>query len=150
MNLTAWLAYEAARWTGRVGIDVPPAGQSFVFVCKLVNCFTSTSSYTRALISEYGISLSREVGYNPDRPKVSGRRMVGFAETIHSLRIAVHLKVELFRNAPSLGPLNAIHDIDALSMAVSYCHIVVADREMTNLERPAQERSQASHPQPDD
>jgi hypothetical protein len=29
--------------------------------------------------------------------------------------------------------MNAIHDIDALSMAVPYCHVVVPDREMTNL-----------------
>jgi len=29
--------------------------------------------------------------------------------------------------------MNAIHDIDALSMAVPYCHVVVPDREMANL-----------------
>jgi len=29
--------------------------------------------------------------------------------------------------------MNAIHDIDALSMAVPYCHVVVPDREMDNL-----------------
>ena len=29
--------------------------------------------------------------------------------------------------------MNAIHDIDALSMAVPYCHIVVPDREMAHL-----------------
>jgi len=87
----------------------------------------------QALISEYRINLNREVGYNPDRPNVSRRRMVSFADTIPSLRIAVDLKVELFRNAAKPWTMNAIHDIDALSMAVPYCHIVVPDREMTNL-----------------
>jgi hypothetical protein len=29
--------------------------------------------------------------------------------------------------------MNAIHDIDALSMAVPYCHVVVPDREMASL-----------------
>lgn len=29
--------------------------------------------------------------------------------------------------------MNAIHDIDALSMAVPYCHIVVPDREIASL-----------------
>ena len=86
-----------------------------------------------ALTSEYRINLSREVGYNPHRPKVSRRRMVSFADTIPSLRIAVDLKVELFRNASKPWTMNAIHDIDALSMAVPYCHIVIPDREMTNL-----------------
>jgi hypothetical protein len=87
----------------------------------------------QALTSEYRINLSREVGYNPDRPNVSRRRMVSFADTIPSLRIAVDLKVELFRNATKPWTMNSIHDIDALSMAVPYCHVVVPDREMANL-----------------
>lgn len=29
--------------------------------------------------------------------------------------------------------MNAVHDIDALSMAVPYCHVVVPDREMASL-----------------
>jgi hypothetical protein len=86
-----------------------------------------------ALTSEYRINLSREVGYNPHRPNVSRRRLVSFGDTIPSLRIAVDLKVELFRNASKPWTMNAIHDIDALSMAVPYCHVVVPDREMTNL-----------------
>ena len=70
-----------------------------------------------ALTSGYRINLSREVGYKPHRPNVSRRRMVSFADTIPSLRIAVDLKVELFRNATKPRTMNAIHDIDALSMA---------------------------------
>jgi hypothetical protein len=57
----------------------------------------------------------------------------GFADTIPSLRIAVDLKVELLRNAAKPWTMNAIHDIDALSMAVPYCHVVVPDREMASL-----------------
>ena len=87
----------------------------------------------QALTSEYRINLGREVGYNPDRPNVSRRRMVSFVDTIPSLRIAVDLKVELFRNAAKPWTMNAIHDIDALSMAVPYCHFVVPDREMAHL-----------------
>jgi hypothetical protein len=87
----------------------------------------------KALISEYRINLIRDVGYNPDRPIVSRRRMVSFGDTIPSLRIAVDLKVELFRNATKPWTMNAIHDIDALSKAVPYCHVVVPDREMADL-----------------
>ena len=86
-----------------------------------------------ALLGEYRINLSREVGYNPDRPSVSRRRMVAFADAVPSLRIAVDLKVELFRGAAKPWSMNAVHDIDALSMAVPYCHIVVPDREMASL-----------------
>ncbi len=87
----------------------------------------------RALLGEYRINLNRELGYNPDRPNVSRRRMVAFADAVPSLRIAVDLKVELFRNAAKPWTMNAIHDIDALSMAVPYCHVVVPDREMASL-----------------
>ena len=87
----------------------------------------------QALIREYGINLSREIGYDPDRPSVSRRRMVGFSDAIPSLRIAVDLKTELFRNTTKTWTMNPIYDIDALSMAVPYCHVVVPDREMASL-----------------
>jgi hypothetical protein len=87
----------------------------------------------QALTSEYRISLNRELGYSPDRPNVSRHRMVAFADAIPSLRIAVDLKVELFRNAAKPWTMNAVHDIDALSMAVPYCNVVVPDREMASL-----------------
>ena len=87
----------------------------------------------QALIGEYRINLEHEVGYNPERPNVSRRRMVEFANAVPSLRIAVDLKVELFRGAAKPWTMNAIHDIDALSMAVPYCHVVVPDREMASL-----------------
>jgi hypothetical protein len=87
----------------------------------------------QALLSEYYINVNREVRYDPDRPNVSRRRMVAFADAIPSLRIAVDLKVELFRNAAKPWSMNAVHDIDALSMAVPYCHVVVPDREMASL-----------------
>ena len=87
----------------------------------------------QALLGEYRISLNRAAGYNPDRPDVSRRRMVAFADAVPSLRIAVDLKVELFRGAAKPWNMNAVHDIDALSMAVPYCHVVVPDREMASL-----------------
>ena len=58
----------------------------------------------QALLSEYRVNLNREVGYNPDRPNVSRRRMVAFADAVPSLRIAVALKVELFRGVHRRSP----------------------------------------------
>src|SRR5690349_19744671 len=55
------------------------------------------------------------------------------ADTLDLWRAWLNLKVDLFRNATKAWTMNAIHDIDALSMAVPYCHIVVPDREMTSL-----------------
>ncbi|MBL7487178.1 hypothetical protein I6A60_08560 [Frankia sp. AgB1.9] len=85
------------------------------------------------LTSEYRISLTRDLGINPDRPKLSRQRLAAFLDAIPSLRIAVDLKVELFRGAAKPWSMNAVHDIDALSMAVPYCHVVVPDREMASL-----------------
>jgi len=47
----------------------------------------------------------------------------------------VHRRVRgrLFRNATKTWTMNAIHDIDALSLAVPYCHVVVPDKEMAYL-----------------
>jgi hypothetical protein len=85
------------------------------------------------LASEYRINLSREIPYDPNRPNVSRRPMVKFADTIPALRIAVDLKTELFRNVTKTWTMNPIYDIDALSMAIPYCHVVVPDREMADL-----------------
>ena len=54
-----------------------------------------------------------------------GARMVAFADKIPTLRIAVELKVEVFRNTARPWNMNAIHDIDALSFATSYCHAIL-------------------------
>ena len=85
------------------------------------------------LFSEYRINLSREIRHDPNRPNVSRRPMVSFADTIPTLRIAVDLKTELFRNATKPWTMNPVYDIDALSMAIPYCHVVVPDREMADL-----------------
>ncbi|MDA5147517.1 hypothetical protein PEM37_39125 [Streptomyces sp. AD681] len=86
-----------------------------------------------ALFAEYRLNLLRVSGFDPQRPKASRRRMVSFADRIPSLRIAVDLKTQLFRNTARRWNLNTVHDIDAVSLAVPYCHVVVPDREIADL-----------------
>lgn len=81
------------------------------------------------LTTEYRISLHRELGITAESPGAGRARMVEFADRIPSMRIAVDMKVELFRNATRTWTINDLHDIDALSIAVPYCHIVVADKD---------------------
>jgi hypothetical protein len=85
------------------------------------------------LLTEYHLSLSRGMGYDPACPNRSRSKMIAFADLMPSVRIAVDLKVELFRNAATTWTMNAINDIDAVSMAVPYCHVVVPDKEMADL-----------------
>ncbi|WP_329296041.1 hypothetical protein [Streptomyces sp. NBC_01455] len=87
----------------------------------------------RDLCAEYRLDLLRATEADPDRPKASRRRIVAFADHIPSVRIAVDVKVELFRNAARKWNRNTVHDIDAVSRAVPYCHVVVPDREIADL-----------------
>ncbi|MFE7037036.1 hypothetical protein ACFU9Y_42765 [Streptomyces sp. NPDC057621] len=85
------------------------------------------------LLAEYRIDLWRAVGFDPCRPRSGRPGMTAFADRVPSLRIAVDLKVQLFRNHSKPWKVNALHDIDALSIAVPYCHVVVPDSEMADL-----------------
>ncbi|MET9617518.1 hypothetical protein [Kitasatospora indigofera] len=84
------------------------------------------------LLDEYRIDLLRVLGFDPGRPRSARPGMVAFIDRIPSVRLAVDLKFQLFRAArPWL--VNSLHDIDALSMAVPYCHVVMPDGEMADL-----------------
>lgn len=85
------------------------------------------------LMAEYRVNLTREAGYDASHPHCSREHMVAFADHVPSLRIAVDIKTELFRDAAKTWTMNAIHDIDALSLAVPYCHLVVCDAEMAHF-----------------
>lgn len=87
----------------------------------------------RELLDEYRIDLHREIGLNTARPRSGRPRMTAFADRMPSVRIAVDLKAELFSNRTKTWTENALYDIDALGIAVPYCHVVVPDREMANL-----------------
>ncbi|MFD8296600.1 hypothetical protein ACFV13_10305 [Streptomyces bauhiniae] len=84
------------------------------------------------LCNEYHLDLNRAVGGDPDRPGSGRAGIVAFSDHIPTMRIAVDLKVELFR-ARKPWTSNAVHDIDALSGAVPYCHVVVPDGEMADF-----------------
>ncbi|MFB6619003.1 hypothetical protein ACFCV9_33075 [Streptomyces sp. NPDC056367] len=85
------------------------------------------------LLTEYRLDLHRAIGLDPAKPRSGRQRMVRFADRIPSVRIAVDLKTELFRNPTRAWKMSALHDIDALSEALPYCHVVVPDADMADL-----------------
>ncbi|MGW0767775.1 hypothetical protein [Streptomyces sp. NPDC002676] len=87
----------------------------------------------RELLAEYRIDLHREIGLDTAHPRSGRPRMTAFTDRMPSVRIAVDLKAELFSNQTKAWTVNALYDIDALGIAVPYCHVVVPDREMANL-----------------
>ncbi|MFI8085291.1 hypothetical protein ACIF6L_31440 [Kitasatospora sp. NPDC086009] len=84
------------------------------------------------LLDEYRIDMLRMFGFDPERPKSARPAMIAFTDRIPSVRLAVDLKLELVR-AARVWSVNSLHDIDALSMAVPYCHVVMPDGEMADL-----------------
>jgi hypothetical protein len=59
--------------------------------------------------------------------------MIAFADRMPSVRIATELTVQLFRDTTTTWTMNAINDIDAVSLAVPYCHVVVPDKQMAHF-----------------
>ena len=88
------------------------------------------------ILTDYHIPWEREVGFDPSRPRSGRARVMEFARRIPTQRIAVDMKLETFfdANRRERGfAINWLHDIDALSMAVPYCHAVVADRDASDI-----------------
>ncbi|MEB8342585.1 hypothetical protein [Streptomyces endophyticus] len=85
------------------------------------------------LCAEYRMDLLQATGVDPARPKASRGRMTAFVDRVPSVRVAVDVKAHRFRNAAKEWDLNTVHDIDAVSLAVPYCHAVVPDREIADL-----------------
>ena len=86
-----------------------------------------------SLLREYHLDLDRAIGIDPKVPRSGRAQMVAFADAIPTLRIATDLKVELFRDPGRPWKPSTLYDIDAISMAIPYCHLVVPDKQMANF-----------------
>lgn len=86
----------------------------------------------QAIMNEYRLSISSIVNGNKANSRA---QMVAFSERVPTMRTAVEMKLELFRNPSRSWSWNMLRDIDALSVAVPYCHVVVGDRDAVHLLR---------------
>ncbi|WP_334147605.1 hypothetical protein [Microbacterium sp.] len=55
--------------------------------------------------------------------------MVTFGELVSTFAISADMKLQFFRDASRDWTWNMLRDIDATSLAIPYCHVVVADRD---------------------
>lgn len=84
-----------------------------------------------ALFAEYRLSLS---AISPVADGVDSRkRIVAFVERVPTLRISADMKLEVFRDSNRRWSWNMLRDIDALSLAIPYCDVVVTDRDAAAL-----------------
>jgi hypothetical protein len=87
------------------------------------------------MLAEYGLSIDRALGIDLDRPGSARPAAVAFTDDIPTLRLAVDLKYHLFRNTSIIPTTNHLYDIDALSLAIPYCHAALGDKEMSSFLR---------------
>lgn len=86
-----------------------------------------------SLFTEYRLSLW-DISPTADGVK-SRKRIVSFVERVPTLRIAAEMKLEIFRDSNRAWSWNTLRDIDALSIAIPYCDVVVADKDAAALAR---------------
>lgn len=85
------------------------------------------------LFREYRVSFETIAGGSDGM--ASRAKAIAFTEKVPTARISAELKVEVFRNRSRRWSWNMLRDIDALSLAVPYCHLVIADRDAAALLR---------------
>ena len=74
-------------------------------------------------------------GFGPDDPERSREFISGFFDGLPSVRVAVDLKFAVHRNNQRGWAQNDIYDTDAMSIAVPYCSVVVADKAVVDALR---------------
>jgi len=94
-----------------------------------------TQSYgvvLQEILTEYHLSIQSVVSGNRSKSRA---QMIEFGERVPTLRISAEMKLEIFRNPNRAWTWNMLRDIDALSVALPYCHVVVVDRDALDLVR---------------
>lgn len=87
------------------------------------------------VMAEYRMSLERALRINVERPGSGRPKMMEFSDRIPTMRLAADMKTALFRNAERVWQLNDLYDIDALSLAIPYCHVVLTDKDAADRVR---------------
>jgi hypothetical protein len=86
-----------------------------------------------SLFAEYRLSLS---AISPTADGIQSRkRIVAFVERVPTLRISAEMKLEIYRDSNRRWSWNMLRDVDALSIAIPYCDVVVADKDAADLAR---------------
>jgi hypothetical protein len=81
------------------------------------------------VLKEHGLPIRQLTGgFGDDDPERRRQFISGFFDRLPSVRVAVDLKLAVHRNNQRGWAKNDIYDTDAMSIAVPYCAVVVADK----------------------
>jgi hypothetical protein len=85
------------------------------------------------ILREYRIDPFGIFAQGPIQPGSMRTDIMRLSDAVPTMRVAADMKLEIFRNPQRRWTVNMMHDIDALSLAVPYCHIVMPDRDAAHL-----------------
>lgn len=84
-------------------------------------------------LREYRLDPIHTFGQNRIEPGSQRAEIMRLSDAVPTMRVAADMKLEIFRNPQRRWTVNMTHDIDAMSHAVPYCHIVMPDRDAADL-----------------
>jgi len=111
-------------------VDTPPTDPAELRVW--IQAREVVHEYLELLVGvfqEYGLPLRQLTGGSDGNDPGRSRAFItGFFDRLPSVRVAVDLKLAVHRNNQRGWEQNDVYDTDAMSIAVPYCDVVVADK----------------------
>ena len=108
--------------------DTPPKDPAelrvWIQACEVAN---ENLEILNEAFTEYGLPIRRLIGGFRDDVEQRQRFLSEFFDRLPSVRVAVDLKLAIHRNNTRGWAKNDVYDIDAMAIAVPYCHVVVPD-----------------------
>ena len=90
------------------------------------------------VFQEYGLPIRRLTGgFGEENPEQRRQFISEFFDLLPSVQVAVDLKLAVHRNNQRGWAQNDVYDTDAMSIAVPYCAVVVADKAVADALRRA-------------
>jgi hypothetical protein len=85
------------------------------------------------ILAEYRLNFDHMFQFDPLVSGSARTAIMRMSDLVPTMRVAADMKLEIFRNPQRHWTVNMMHDIDALSHAVPYCHVVTADKDAADL-----------------
>lgn len=124
---------EYEQWLSEQLADRSPDADELRALVMAREIYHEYTDLLNDIFAEYRLTLSMITG---GRTGMASRaNAVAFMERVPTARISADMKALLFRNKGRSWSWNMLRDIDALSLAIPYCHVVVTDKDAADLLR---------------
>lgn len=124
---------EYEQWLSEQLADRSPDANELRALVMAREIYHEYADLLNDIFAEYRLTLSMITGGSTGM--ASRAKAVAFMERVPTARISADMKALLFRNKGRSWSWNMLRDIDALSLAIPYCHVVVTDKDAADLLR---------------